>query len=393
MQKSKLVTAIIILIILIYGLLSNFRFILGLNGLYLYIINPIFWITFCVVLFYTLGRNYTNTKLRRKIIQYTTVATLTYLIVYMLSGLFVTFGKNPYSTTFKGLIINFWSLGIPIFAKEYVRYKLINNVYDRDKIKFSIFISVVYILIDIEYTRFIGQKIATLTIIKYISQVIVPNIAKNILFSYIAVQGDFIPSIIYQFITNLYYWVSPILPNSPWAMSTIIDSVIPIILVLYIRYEKIKLVPYKDRRTVIDTNPGNIIPLVVSIILVIWFALGIFPIKPVSIATGSMENEINVGDVAIIKKCKANDVNVGDIIEYKLDGFTVIHRIIEKKQTNGNFFFVTKGDNNNSPDSKEVIEDQLIGKVIFKIKYIGYPAIWFNLLKTEEQIAEIEKGN
>ena len=60
---------------------------------------------------------------------------------------------------------------------------------------------------------------------------------------------------------------------------------------------------------------------------------------------------------------------------------------------NGNFFFVTKGDNNNSPDSKEVIEDQLIGKVIFKIKYIGYPAIWFNLLKTEEQIAEIEKGN
>ena len=83
MQKSKLVTTIIILIILIYGLLSNLRFVYGLNGLYLYIINPIFWIIFCVVLFFALGKLYTNTKLRKKIIQYTTVATLTYLIVYM----------------------------------------------------------------------------------------------------------------------------------------------------------------------------------------------------------------------------------------------------------------------------------------------------------------------
>ena len=393
MQKSKLVTTIIILIILIYGLLSNLRFVYGLNGLYLYIINPIFWIIFCVVLFFALGKLYTNTKLRKKIIQYTTVATLTYLIVYMLSGLFVTFGENPYSTTLKGLIINLWSLGIPIFAKEYIRYKLINNVYDRDKVKFAILISAVYIIIDIQYTSFIGQTIATLTIVKYISQVIIPNIAKNVLFSYIAIQGDYLPAILYQLVTNLYYWVSPILPNSPWAMTAIIDTVIPIILFLYIRYEKVKLVPQKDRKTIIDTNPGSIIPLAIAIILVILFALGIFPIKPIAIATGSMEKEICVGDVAIIKKCNSNDVNVGDIIEYQMEGYTVVHRIIEKRQNNGKFSFITKGDNNNTPDRDEVKEDQLIGKVIFKIEYIGYPAIWMHLLQDEEQMVEVEKGN
>lgn len=393
MQKSKLVTAIFILVILIYGLLSNFRFVFGLNGLYLYIVNPIFWIIFCGVLFFTLGTLYTNTKLRKKIIQYTTVATLTYLIVYMLSGLFVTFGENPYSTTLKGLIINLWSLGIPIFAKEYIRYKLINNVYDRDKVKFAILISAVYIIIDIQYTSFIGQTIATLTIVKYISQVIIPNIAKNVLFSYIAIQGDYLPAILYQLVTNLYYWVSPILPNSPWAMTAIIDTVIPIILFLYIRYEKVKLVPQKDRRMVIDTNPGSVIPLVITIVLVIWFALGIFPVKPIAIATGSMEKEICVGDVAIIKKCNSNDVNVGDIIEYQMEGYTVVHRIIEKRQNNGKFSFITKGDNNNTPDRDEVKEDQLIGKVIFKIKYIGYPAIWMHLLQDEEQMVEVEKGN
>ena len=393
MQKSKLVTAIFIIVILIYGLLSNFRFVFGLNGLYLYIVNPIFWIIFCIVLFFTLGTLYTNTKLRKKIIQYTTVATLTYLIVYMLSGLFVTFGENPYSTTLKGLIINLWSLGIPIFAKEYIRYKLINNVYDRDKVKFAILISAVYIIIDIQYTSFIGQTVATLTIVKYISQVIIPNIAKNVLFSYIAIQGDYLPAILYQLVTNLYYWVSPILPNSPWAMTAIIDTVIPIILFLYIRYEKVKLVPQKDRRMVIDTNPGSVIPLVIAIVLVIWFALGIFPVKPIAIATGSMEKEICVGDVAIIKKCNSNDVNVGDIIEYQMEGYTVVHRIIEKRQNNGKFSFITKGDNNNTPDRDEVKEDQLIGKVIFKIEYIGYPAIWMHLLQDEEQMVEVEKGN
>ena len=75
-----------------------------------------------------------------------------------------------------------------------------------------------------------------------------------------------------------------------------------------------------------------------------------------------------------------------------MEGYTVIHRIIEKKQENGEFRFVTKGDNNISPDSEIVRENQLIGKVIFKIKYIGYPAIWMHLLQKEEQMVKVDKG-
>ena len=285
-----------------------------------------------------------------------------------------------------------WMFGIAICAKEYIRYKLINNVYEKDKIKIALFISIVYILIDTEYGTFIGQTVTTLTIIKYVAQVIIPNIAKSFLFSYTALNSNWIPATIYQFVTNLYYWVSPILPNSPWAMTAIIDTVIPIILFLYIRYEKNKLSPKKDRNELIDTSPQNIIPLTIAIILAIWFALGIFPIKPIAIATGSMEKELYTGDVAIIKKCNPNAVNVGDIIEYQMEGYTVIHRIVEKKQRQGKFYFTTKGDNNNAPDKDEVRQDQLIGKVIFKIRYIGYPAIWLHILQAEEDMVEVETG-
>lgn len=393
MQKSKLGTALIILGILIYGLISNIVLIYKINIVYLYIINPLFWILLSGFLFLSLGKNYDNKKLRNSIIQYTTVAVLSYIIIYLLSGLFVTFGKNPYNTTLYGFIKNLWITGVAICAREYIRYKLINNVYDREKAKYAVLISIVYILLDIEYRRFIGKTVVTLTIVKYISQVIIPSIAENILFSYTAMNCNYIPAIMYKLITKIYYWLSPILPNSPWAMTSIIDTVIPIILFLYIRYEKNKLSPQKDRQTLINTNPGSIIPLIVAIILAIWFALGIFPIKPVAVATGSMEKELYTGDVVIIKKCKANDVNVGDIIEYQMEGYTVIHRIIEKRQRSGNFYLVTKGDNNNAPDVAEVREDQLIGKVIFKIKYIGYPAIWLHLLQVEEKTINVETGS
>ena len=393
MQKSKNATIAIMIIILLFGLLGSIKLVRDINVIYLYIINPIFWIGLSILLHYTLGKNIENRRLKKQVMEYTIIATLVFIIVYMLSGLFVTFGKNPYNTTPIGLLHNLWITGVILVAKEFVRYKLINNVYEKDKNKIAIIITVIYVIIDIEMTRFIGTNITVFSIVKYSIQTVIPNIAKNLLFSYIAINGNYIASIIYQIVTNLYFWISPILPNAPWVMTAIIDITIPVILLLYIRYIKNKLNILKNRDNIINSDPKNIIPLVVAIILAIWFAIGIFPIKPVAIASGSMEEELHIGDVAIIQKCDANDVNVGDIIEYQMDGYTVIHRIIEKKQRKGEFYFVTKGDNNNSPDNEEVREDQLIGKVIFKIRYLGYPAIWLNIVEENEQMLEVETGN
>lgn len=393
MQKSKNATIVIMIIILLFGLLGSIKLVRDINVIYLYIINPIFWIGLSIFLRCVLGKNIENRKLKKQVMEYTIIATLVFIIVYMLSGLFVTFGKNPYNITSIGLLHNLWITGVILVAKEFVRYKLINNVYEKDKNKIAIIITVIYVIIDIEMTRFIGTNITVFSVVKYSIQTVMPNIAKNLLFSYIAINGNYIASIVYQIITNLYFWISPILPNAPWVMTAIIDITIPVVLLLYIRYIKNKLNILKNKENIINSDPKNIIPLVVAIILAIWFAIGIFPIKPVAIASGSMEEELHIGDVAIIQKCNANDVNVGDIIEYQMDGYTVIHRIIEKKQRKGEFYFVTKGDNNNSPDSEEVREDQLIGKVIFKIRYLGYPAIWLHIVEENEQMVEVETGN
>ena len=60
MQKSKLATIIIIAIILIYGLLANFKLIYEINAIYWNIINPLFWLILSAVLFFAFGKNYDN---------------------------------------------------------------------------------------------------------------------------------------------------------------------------------------------------------------------------------------------------------------------------------------------------------------------------------------------
>lgn len=386
MQKSKNATLAIIILIFIYGLISELSLAAKFKNIYLYIINPLVWISIAIFLRKILGKNVENKKLKKEIIQYTLIAVLVYIITYMISGLFITFGKNPYSRTVKGVLINIWIFGSVIIAKEYIRFKLINNVYEKDKTKIAILISIIYILLEIQISKFLKNDLNIIIIITYTAQRIVPLIAKNILYSYIAMKKGFVASVYYELLTNLYLWLSPILPNSPWVMEAIINTSIPVILFLYIRYENNKKNYLIDRRTLIDTNPKNIIPLAVSIILVIWFALGIFPIKPVAIASGSMEKELFVGDVVIIKKCKPEDIIIGDIIEYQMNGYSVIHRVIDKRQKNKEFYYTTKGDNNFKKDDKEVSEDQLSGKVIFKIKYIGYPAILLNRLRNQPNI-------
>lgn len=386
MQKNKKATIVVILLILVYGLLAEFKLILSINNIYLYIINPIIWIALVVFLKKVLGKSYEVKKLKDDIISYSLIAVLAYIITYLISGLFITFGKNPYSRTLIGIITNLWIFAVPIIAKEYIRYKLINNVYEKDKIKIAVLISTVYIILDLGIRRIVTSQITPLFIMEAVAQILLPLIMKNLLYSYTAINSNYVPAIVYELGTNLYLWLSPILPNAPWIMVAIVESVIPLILFLYIRYEKNKIDRFRTKEKIKNSDPRNIIPLTICVILAIWFAIGIFPIKPVAIASGSMEPELYVGDIAIIKKCNSNDVEEGDIIEYQMEGYTIIHRIKHKNQKNGQFIFITQGDNNNTEDSKPVTEEQLIGKVIFKIKFLGYPAIWLHNLSVKEQI-------
>ena len=107
----------------------------------------------------------------------------------------------------------------------------------------------------------------------------------------------------------------------------------------------------------------------------------IFGFRIYRVASGSMEPYLKIGDFIIIKK--QNKYDTGDIVTYDVNHeYVVTHRIV---LLNGNEI-ITKGDANNTND-KPIVEQQIIGKVIFKIRSINYirylltkPLIWILIL-------------
>lgn len=97
------------------------------------------------------------------------------------------------------------------------------------------------------------------------------------------------------------------------------------------------------------------------------------------VATGSMSNTIEIGDVVIVKVTK--EVKENEIIVYKDEENFVTHRLIKKDEDK----LIAKGDANNSED-KPITENQILGKVICIIPQIG---IWRKILLTPEIIGLI----
>ncbi len=96
-----------------------------------------------------------------------------------------------------------------------------------------------------------------------------------------------------------------------------------------------------------------------------------------TIISPSMEPNINVYDVVITKKTNANDIKEGDVITFISsstlgEGLTITHRVKSVIKTDKDVKFRTQGDNNPIPDSALVTSENLLGKVIFKIPFLGY---------------------
>ncbi len=117
--------------------------------------------------------------------------------------------------------------------------------------------------------------------------------------------------------------------------------------------------------------------------LVLAFFAGAFPAAPIVVATGSMAPAIQVGDVVLVWPIDPDKLEEGDIIRYKGDGYTVIHRVVEVNgRDTDDLQLITKGDANNGNDSP-VSREQIIGKVILKIPYIGKLVLWLHGLRSD----------
>lgn len=98
-------------------------------------------------------------------------------------------------------------------------------------------------------------------------------------------------------------------------------------------------------------------------------------IKTYVIISGSMEPNLQIGDIVIVKKVAQNELKQGDIISYRQGQSVITHRIAEVIDKEGEVEYKTKGDNNNAEDSGIISYEMIEGKVVKHISQIGKIAI------------------
>lgn len=103
--------------------------------------------------------------------------------------------------------------------------------------------------------------------------------------------------------------------------------------------------------------------------------LRLFGYRVFAVRTASMESVYPVGSVVVIDSSQAEEIQQGDIISFVTDErLTVVTHRVAAVDTENRCFY-TKGDNNNTEDESPVLFENLLGKVVFSVPYIGYPVI------------------
>lgn len=106
-------------------------------------------------------------------------------------------------------------------------------------------------------------------------------------------------------------------------------------------------------------------------------APSVFGFSVLQVTSGSMEPEIPVGGIVIVRKVKPESLKVGDVISFysndvDISGKVNTHRIFEIKQSeSGEKIFRTKGDANEYADTAAVFEIDLVGKMILNLGSVG----------------------
>jgi len=353
-------------------------FITGLDARLKNIIVILFLIIIFILSVYLLSYKKDNNFDRERAIKIELAIFIGFLFIYFLLGLFVGFSKTSFSISFNemlnGVIPNF----LILLLTELIRYVLFKSIYKSKKN--IIIITILLIILNISLEFKLNYLNNHLLLFVYITTIVFPVIANELLCSYSTYNFGLLPTIIYKSVIKLYIYIIPIFPNLTDYLYSVFNIIIPFISYISFRKYIVKV----DRLT---RNTGRdkvyrigimTIPIMVFTIVITALVSGLFSYQLIAIASGSMEPTYTKGDALLLYKDSPDNIEVGDILVYKDGKKIVAHRVIKKTEYKNNLYFYTKGDANNAPDDGYIEKENVIGRGINIVKYIGYPTVWLN---------------
>lgn len=314
-------------------------------------------------------------KYKKNVIMLVTVLTILYLIILYVIGIFAGFYKNPIKFNLAEISNRILPISLIVITAEAFRYLFVV----KNKKNTTILTTIALILTDVVlyiniYDIFILEDLLALA-----GFIIIPSVTANFLCNYMVKMYGYIPNIIYRFITIMYTFTFPILPDIYIFLHSVIKILYPYVMYIIIDYTFSK----DTFKVALKDKSANIYVTIVGIILSISLALLIsckFKYGMMVVGSSSMTGSINKGDAIIFEKYEEHKLEEGQVIVFLKEDIKTIHRIDDIQTLNGQTVYYTKGDANQRRDDGYIIDSDIIGMVKFKLLYIGWPTIWVNNL-------------
>ena len=299
------------------------------------------------------------------------IFAILYIAFYYMFGLYSGFTKSSILLNFQSVVKYIIPTVIIIIALEIVRDRLLLS-----KSKYSfLFIVLITSLVDFSIYNNIYNLSNANGFLSFIGLIILTSFVNNIFYTYISKNYGMRPVIVYKMITILYIYFIPISVSLYSYFRIFLRLIYPLIMYLYIdKYYDLDKYRKSNKIEKVDA-----IYLGISTLLMFSFIALVscqFYYGLLVIGSESMSGSIEKGDAILYKNMKKG-IKEGDVIVFKRDNIRVVHRVISVKNINHQIRLYTKGDTNPTMDDGYVTEDTLVGKVMFKIKYIGLPSLWF----------------
>lgn len=356
--------------------LLSLRFLGGFNTW----VEPIIWGVMSLLIVYAIPKKHIKGQVKHKQTVYIWAfnAAVAFIIMSLIAGFFDGFGKSPYDHSWMGILQNSIIIGSALVGQELVRDYVLKSTLGRGSkwpiplmIGLMTFINIPLV----QLTNMTGSQ----EMMTFVANIFLPTLSENMLATYLVVYAGPVASVIYLGLVEAFEWLSPILPDLSWLTKGMIGMSVPIGALIMISQAYMKLTGHFKSYREKETKVYEWLPVTVICVLIIWFTVGVFPIYPSAIATGSMKPGINPGDVVLVKKVQdradIEALQIGDIIQFKKESILVNHRIIDIVEEEDEMKYRTKGDNNSAQDADLVAAEDIRGTIVEVIPKIGWPTL------------------
>ena len=306
----------------------------------------------------------------KKILVVVIIFAILYVALFYAMGLYAGYYKANVRFNLSGIINYIVPITMILVGSEIIRNKLLVDQSKRSKL----LIVIIGTLIDISLYRNVYNVSNLNGFLAFVGLICFSAIANNLLYTYLNDKYGMKPVIVYKLITTLYIYIIPITPDIYIYFRIFVRMFYPLIIYLYLDkyYDMDKYMDSKKERRnqIISMTVTTVVVIILIALISCQFSAGILVI-----GSSSMSGSIEKGDAIFYKKSKKK-LEVGDVIVFKRDNIRVVHRITNIRSINDELRYYTKGDANDIADTGYITDEALMGKVLFKIKYIGRPTLW-----------------